>query len=60
MRRVDDYRQNAEACRQLAGEMTGDVREHLLSMAREWDHLAGQLDDLSGAEAAEGQGTPER
>ncbi len=38
--RIDDYRQNARACRELAGKMTGGVRDHLLSMAREWDALA--------------------
>ena len=40
MRRVDDYRQNAQACRDLAEKMPGPVRDHLLEMAKEWDHFA--------------------
>jgi hypothetical protein len=40
MRRVDDYRQNAQACRDLAREMPPAVRDHLLEMAKEWDRFA--------------------
>lgn len=31
--------------------MTGDVREHLLSMAKEWDHLAEVLERVPTAES---------
>jgi len=40
MRRVDDYRQNARECRDLAQKIGGEVRAHLERMARQWDELA--------------------
>lgn len=42
MRRVDDFRENAQACRDLAEKMAGATREHLLKMAAEWDMFADQ------------------
>lgn len=40
MRRVEDFRENAKACRDLATKTEGALRDHLLRMASEWDHFA--------------------
>lgn len=40
MKRVDDYRKNAQDCRALAGKMPAEARAHLLEFARHWDDLA--------------------
>lgn len=40
MRRVDDYRKNAQDCRQLAAKMPAEARAQLLEFARHWDDLA--------------------
>jgi hypothetical protein len=40
MERVSDYRNNAEACRSLAGKMPAPQREQLMDMARQWDRIA--------------------
>jgi len=42
MRRVDDYRKNAEECRDLARKMPEAVRDSLMEMARHWDDLASE------------------
>ena len=49
MRRVDDYRQNAQACRDLAAKMPGAVADHLHEMAREWDRIAEQREAFLAA-----------
>jgi hypothetical protein len=40
MRRVLDFRENAEACRKLAAHMPPQQRQQLLDMAAEWDRIA--------------------
>ena len=42
MRRVDDYRKNAQDCRDLAARMPAEVRGQLLEFAKHWDHLADE------------------
>lgn len=42
MRRVDDYRRNAQECRELAAKMPLAVRTQLLGMARHWEDLADE------------------
>jgi hypothetical protein len=49
MRRIDDYRENAQACRNLAAVMSGKVREHLLAMANEWARAAQERERLLSA-----------
>lgn len=40
MKRVEDYRKNAQDCRDLAARMPADARAQLLEFARHWDDLA--------------------
>lgn len=42
MERVSDYRENARACRELAGKMPAAQREQLMDMARQWEHIADE------------------
>lgn len=42
MRRVDDYRKNAQDCRDLAVKMPAEVANHLRQLASEWDKIADQ------------------
>ena len=42
MRRVEDYRENANACRELAGKMPREHRQQLLDMAAQWERLADE------------------
>jgi hypothetical protein len=40
MRRLDDFRKNAEACRKLASRMPAQHRAQLLQIASAWDKMA--------------------
>ncbi|HSV03591.1 MAG TPA: hypothetical protein VLI41_10340 [Phenylobacterium sp.] len=42
MKRLDDYRRNAEDCRELARRMPPDQQRQLLEMAEQWDRLRVQ------------------
>jgi hypothetical protein len=42
MRRVVDYRKNAQDCRELARRMPAEQRGQLLLIAEEWDRLADE------------------
>lgn len=42
MHRVDDYRKNADDCRDLAAKVPETVRAQLLEFARHWDELAAE------------------
>jgi hypothetical protein len=54
MKRLDDFKRNAEECRQLARRMPPDQRDQLLEMAEQWDQLAkdreGVLASLDASE----------
>lgn len=45
MHRVADYRQNAQACRDLAGRMPEAQRAQLLDMAEQWERIATERED---------------
>ena len=41
MKKVDEYQQHAQECRELAAKMDApEVREQLLEMAKIWDNMA--------------------
>lgn len=40
MKRVTTYRENAEACRDLAKHMPDSQRKQLLAMAQLWEQIA--------------------
>jgi hypothetical protein len=40
MKKVREYRQRAQECRELAAKSAGDLRMHYENMARVWDKLA--------------------
>jgi len=40
VRRVQDYRNNARECRDLARKMPVALREQLIGMAEQWERLA--------------------
>lgn len=42
MHRVDDYRKNAQDCRDLAAKMPEGVHAQLLEFARHWQELADE------------------
>jgi hypothetical protein len=49
MRRVADYRENAEACRELAKQMPLAHREQLLDMALQWERIAAERETALNA-----------
>jgi hypothetical protein len=47
MRKTSEYRHHAEECRKLAAKMkTGDQRDHMLKIAKVWDQLAEERNDI--------------
>ena len=50
MRRVSDYRKNAQDCRELANGMPEDHRLQLLEMARQWELMADERERAGGEE----------
>ena len=49
MKKASEYRQHAQACRQLAARMQHpDEREQLLRMAEQWEQLAKDRARLAG------------
>jgi hypothetical protein len=45
MRRVADYRENAKACRELAGRMPPEHHAQLMEMADAWEKIANERED---------------
>ena len=50
MKKVDEYRQRAEASVRLAQEVPDRLRAHLMDMARRWHALAGQSERIKSAD----------
>lgn len=45
MKLVANYRENAQACRELAKEMPAAQRDQLLGMAALWERIADERED---------------
>lgn len=60
MRRVQEYQQNAQACRKMAAEADASQRLPIIQMAEMWDRLAADRRKLDMVRKQKTSGTPKR